>query len=202
MVEGAFHASDEDGFDLDPYKTADEIQRCGAETLAWLEQVTADEGPLAVLPISTAVFEIHKRWFATTFPAQAGVQRFSTVVNRKGTAIGFDMIPDAVQAACGDWMWRRENRWPKDVAEQIEFIVAEANTLTVRIYDIHPFIDGNTRATWHLRNYLLMLDGLHPLTELTDFDAYKEAWWNATPHEHQQLDDIVLTELFLQDEQN
>jgi len=73
--------------------------------------------------------------------------------------------------------------------------VAEANTLAVRIYDVHPFIDGNTRATWHLRSYILMLDGLRPLVELDDIERYEHAWWNATDDDHSELDDVVLTEL-------
>jgi fido (protein-threonine AMPylation protein) len=76
-----------------------------------------------------------------------------------------------------------------------EFIVAEANTLAVRIYDVHPFIDGNTRATWHLRNYVFMLDGLRPLVDLASLEGYESAWWNATAEDHSQLDEIVLTEL-------
>jgi hypothetical protein len=49
-----------------------------------------------------------------------------------------------------NWNWRRERYRPTDDLDLIEFIVAEANTLAVRVYDIHPFLDGNTRATWHL----------------------------------------------------
>ncbi len=77
--------------------------------------------------------------------------------------------------------------------------MAEANTLVVRIYDVHPFIDGNTRATWHLRNYVLMVDGFLPLGELPDFDAYDAAWWAATPNDHEELDRLVLEALDAQD---
>ncbi|MBA3866279.1 MAG: hypothetical protein H0X42_08025 [Solirubrobacterales bacterium] len=77
--------------------------------------------------------------------------------------------------------------------------MTEANTLSVRIYDVHPFIDGNTRATWHLRNYLLMLDGLQPLVDLADLDRYEGAWWNATSDEHADLDAVVLEELAKQE---
>lgn len=55
--------------------------------------------------------------------------------------------------------WRRENHRPIGELELIEFVVAEASALAVRIYGVHPFIDGNTRATWHLRNYVLILNG-------------------------------------------
>ena len=67
--------------------------------------------------------------------------------------------------------------------------------MAVRIYDIHPFLDGNTRATWHLRNYALMLDGLRPLVDLADIDRYESVWWTATAEDHDELDEIVLTEL-------
>lgn len=84
------------------------------------------------------------------------------VLNRKGTAVEVDAILPAVVGACENWNWRRENQRPAEDLELIEFIVTEANALAVRIYEVHPFIDGNTRATWHLRNYVLMLDSLRP----------------------------------------
>ena len=108
------------------------------------------------------------------------------------------MLP-GIEAACGNWNWRRENTAPEDEAEFVEFAVAEANTLTVAVYDVHPFIDGNTRTTWHLRNYVLMLDGLRPLVDLQDMETYEDAWWTATPHDHEALDRAVLAELAAQD---
>lgn len=44
-----------------------------------------------------------------------------------------------------------------------------------------------------------MLDGLRPLVDLRDQDAYEDAWWKATPHDHEELDRIVLEELDAQD---
>jgi hypothetical protein len=43
------------------------------------------------------------------------------------------------------------------------------------------------------------LGGLRPLADLREEDAYQEAWKEATPHEHEALDEIVLAELSLQD---
>jgi prophage maintenance system killer protein len=103
-----------------------------------------------------------------------------------------EAILPAVQSACENWTWRRERFRPTDDAELIQFIVAEANTLAVRVYDVHPFIDGNTRATWHLRNYLLMLDGLRPLIDLANVTDYESSWWNASADDHRQLDAAVL----------
>ncbi|HWO48095.1 MAG TPA: Fic family protein [Solirubrobacterales bacterium] len=144
------------------------------------------------------VKEIHFRWFETAFPADAGRFRTEMVLNRKNSAVETESILPAVQSACDNWTWRRDQHRPGDELELMEFIVVEANALAVRIYDVHPFIDGNTRATWHLRNYLFMLDGLRPLVDLCDIDAYEEAWWKASASDHIALDEIVLAELVAQ----
>ncbi len=190
-MAGAFDASAE--FEEDPLVTADEIQACGARTLGVLEQVARSKELWTV--DFKLIKEIHYRWFETTFPADAGEFRTEMVLNRKGTAVEVEAILPAIDGACGNWNWRRENQAPDDGAELIEFAVAEANTLTVRAYDVHPFIDGNTRAAWHLRNYLLMLDGLPPLDNLVDRDRYATAWWAATAEDHGDLDQAVLTEI-------
>ena len=100
---------------------------------------------------------------------------------------------------CDNWNWRREHARPESELDQISFIVTEANTLTIGIYDIHPFLDGNTRTTWHLRNYLLMLDGLRPLVALEDQEGYEKIWLDSTPQSHAELDAVVLRELAAQD---
>ena len=193
-MPGAFDASA--GFDHDPLATADEVQHSGEDVLRWLEAVAMSTDPRPV--DLELVKEIHFRWFETTFPADAGRFRTEMVLNRKGTAVEVDAILPAVAGACENWNWRRENHRPGDELDLIEFIVVEANTLAVRIYEVHPFIDGNTRATWHLRNYVLMLDGLRPLVDLADLDRYENAWWNATATDHSQLDEIVLVGLAAQ----
>ncbi len=193
-MPGAFDASAE--FGHDPLPTAEEIQHSGQNVLRWLEAVATSEAPWAV--DVRLVQEIHFRWFETTFPADAGRFRTQMVLNRKGSAVEVEAILPAVQSACENWTWRRERFRPSSDAELVEFIVAEANTLAVRVYDVHPFIDGNTRATWHLRNYLLMLDGLRPLVDLADLDRYERAWWNATSVDHGDLDQVVLAELTAQ----
>ncbi len=63
------------------------------------------------------------------------------------------------------------------------------------VYDVHPFIDGNTRATWHLRNYALMLDGLPAMNDPADHDTYDAAWWAATARDHDALDQAVAAEI-------
>jgi hypothetical protein len=44
-----------------------------------------------------------------------------------------------------------------------------------------------------------MLDGLNPLGELRDEQEHDDAWWAATPHEHEALDTVVLAELAAQE---
>ena len=75
------------------------------------------------------------------------------------------------------------------------FGVQEANRLVVRVYDIHPFLDGNTRATWSLRNYALLRCGLDSLSELEDPGRYERAWWSAPPASRESLDEAVASEL-------
>ena len=194
-MPGAIDASAELGHD--PLATAEQIQHSGVNTLHWLEEVASSDSPWAV--DLKLIQEIHFRWFETTFPADAGQFRTEMVLNRKGTAVAVEAILPAVQSACESWTWRRERYRPTDELELVQFIVAEANSLAVRVYDVHPFVDGNTRATWHLRNYLLMLDGLRPLVDLADLASYESAWWEATAEDQGQLDRVALDELALQE---
>lgn len=194
-MPGAFDASP--NFDHDALRTAEEIQRSGVEVLRWLEML-AVHAPRRPIDLAL-VYEIHERWFESTFPADAGHQRTQTVLNRKSTAVAVDAIMPGVASACGNWNWRRENVAPDDDLERVRFVVSEANTLAVAVYDVHPFIDGNTRTTWHLRNYALMRDGLRPLTDLRDEARYEDAWWAATAHDHDHLDEVVLDELAADD---
>ena len=112
---------------------------------------------------------IHRMWFETTFPDRAGIERTTIVLNRKGTAYPPAHIVEGVQRACDDWRWRQENVEPASDEAAVAHAIAEANELIVRVYDIHPFIDGNTRTAWHLRNYALMLSDLPPLDTLGDW---------------------------------
>lgn len=194
-MPGAFEESPE--FDHDALRTAEEIQRCGEDALLWLEALAGSEKPREV--DIHLVRDIHARWFDTTFPFDAGRERAELVLNRKGTTVAVDAILPGVAGACGNWTWRRRNVAPDDEEALVSFIVSEANTVTVAVYDVHPFIDGNTRTTWYLRNYLLMLDDLRPLVDLRDEKAYGDAWWDATALDHEALDRVVLEELTAQD---
>jgi fido (protein-threonine AMPylation protein) len=194
-VPGAFEASPE--LDHDALATAEEIGHRGQDVLRWLAGLAESERPRAV--DIHLIFEIHRRWFDSTFPVDAGHPRTSMVLNRKGTAVEVPAIVPALVNACANWSYRRERRRSTSDEVFVASVVTEANTLTIDVYDVHPFLDGNTRATWHLRNYLLMLDGLRPLIDLFDEDAYKVAWWAATTHDHEALDTIVINELSRQD---
>lgn len=196
-MPGAFEVSQEDEFEQNALRTAAEIERCGVEALAFLEALATSDAPPEMS--IRLVREIHYRWFYTTFPADAGRERSEMVLNRKQTAAAVEGIIPGVENACGNWGYRHENFRPDDPLELVRFIVSEANALAVAVYDVHPFIDGNTRATWHLRSYALMRDGLRPLIEPSDEDAYNEVWWGATPLDHQALDNLVIEELARED---
>lgn len=166
-MAGAFQASPE--FDYDTLATAREIAERGQDVLSWLAAVAESDIPRAV--DIHLIFDIHRRWFTSTFPGDAGHPRTSMVLNRKGSAVEVPAIVPALMNACDNWAYRREHRVHEPAEDLVEAIVTEANTLTVAVYDTHPFLDGNTRTTWHLRNYALMLDGLRPLIDLADEEA-------------------------------
>ncbi|HEX3830533.1 MAG TPA: Fic family protein [Solirubrobacteraceae bacterium] len=197
-MPGAFEVSLEETFELDSLRTAEEIQRCGAEILVWLEQLAGLDDPPQI--DVAFVREVHYRWFATTFPADAGRERTGMVRNRKQTAAPVEAILPGIDQACGNWKWRHDNYWPADALEEIRFIVSEANCLAVALYDVHPFVDGNTRTTWHMRNYALMRDGLRPLIDVGNEDVYDAVWVAASALDHRDLDDLVLAELAREDE--
>lgn len=98
-MRGAFEESPE--FDYDALRTAEEIQRSGEETLRWLEEVASYE-PARPVDLDL-VMEIHRRWFESTFPADAGCERRVMVVNRKGTAVAVEAILPGVANACANW---------------------------------------------------------------------------------------------------
>ena len=84
-------------------------------------------------------------------------------------------------------------------AEVFATVVSEANEIALHVYNIHPFIDGNTRTTFSLRNYLLQVEGYDRLTVLEDADRYAAAWWRGNPGDHDALDEVVALELLAQD---
>jgi fido (protein-threonine AMPylation protein) len=148
-------------------------------------------------PIDTKlVAEIHERWFKTAFPGVAGyIRRQEEVENRKATAWPARNVGVGVLTACADWGAARGQYTAPDYFTGLMFYVNQANRLAVRIYDIHPFLDGNTRATWSLRNYALMRCGLDPLAQLEDEERYRHAWWQSKPENHLYLDEVVAEEL-------
>jgi hypothetical protein len=124
--------------------TEEEIRRSGEEALGHA-QGGGDLRRSAASHVHLVRY-IHRRWFETTFPVEAGHERTVMVVNRKGTAEPVPSIVPSVVTACENWNYRRQYA-PADEGELVELLVAEANTLAVRIYDVHPFLDGNNRTT-------------------------------------------------------
>lgn len=149
--------------------------------MRWREAVATSSTPRSVN--LSLVLEVHRRWFDTTFPADSGRTRTEMVMNRKATAV-------AVEAILRE---RRSHRRGRDRRVHRR----RSEHLAVTPYDVHPFLDGNTRTTWHLRNYVLI--GLRSLADTGDEDAYMEAWWSATPSAHDDLDRMVLEQLDRED---
>jgi hypothetical protein len=120
-------------FDYDSLATAEEIGYRGQDVLRWLAALAESDIPRAV--DIHLIFDIHRRWFESTFPNDAGHPRTSMVLNRKGTAVEVPAIIPALVNACDNWSYRREHRSHDSDDELIELIVDEANTLTVDVYD-------------------------------------------------------------------
>lgn len=76
--------------------------------------------------------------------------------------------------------------------------MTQANEATIAIYDAHPFIDGNTRTTWHFRNFLLLVSGYWPLRKPSNWNRYEDVWWTADRFDHRELDLVVVEELWRQ----
>lgn len=188
MQEGsAFHESK---LVRTPEATAEEIQRCGRVELIRLYELARRPG---VAVDRHLLCSIHRGWFSTTFPEQAGIVRSSMVLNRKGTALAPDALESAIDSACGNWTHRFEAAGGD--FGSLERAVSEANEAAIAIYDAHPFIDGNTRTTWHFRNFLLMVPGYSPLLDPIDWRRFEYAWWSATPADHAELDLVTLESL-------
>ena len=128
-MPGAFQASPEFGYDS--LATAEEIGCRGQDVLRWLAALAESDIPRTV--DIHLIFDIHRRWFESTFPNDAGHPRTSMVLNRKGTAAEVPAIVPALVHACDNWSYRRERRAHESGEDIVEFIVAEANTLTVDI---------------------------------------------------------------------
>jgi fido (protein-threonine AMPylation protein) len=176
-VPGAFEASPE--FEYDELATAEEIEDRGQDVLRWLAQLAESEPPRKV--DIHLLYEIHRRWFESTFPYDAGHPRASMVLNRKGTAAEPAAIVPALINACDNWAYRRERLVSSSDEDLVSFIIDNAHTLMVDVYDVHPFL------------------GLRPLIDLVDEVTYQSAWWSATAHDHEALDSVVIDELDRQD---
>jgi hypothetical protein len=81
-IHGLFESAERFGNDV--AATQAEVLRCGWTTERWLVRLAAHDPRTIDVGL---VAEIHKRWFATTFPGVAGyIRRQEEVHNRKATA--------------------------------------------------------------------------------------------------------------------
>jgi fido (protein-threonine AMPylation protein) len=87
-----------------------------------------------------------------------------------------------------------------DPADLLAEAIYAANDLAVRMYDIHPFIDGNTRATFSLRNFALMRTGSQSIIYIPNEAEFETAWMEARPSDHDWLDALTAEALIAQEE--
>ncbi len=105
MPQGHFDVSFEPAFENDFLLTEAEIRRSGEEALVTLSEAAISPAPP---PVDVhLVRDVHRRWFETTFPADAGRERTVMVLNRKGTAEPVESIVPSVVTACENWNYRR-----------------------------------------------------------------------------------------------
>lgn len=121
------------------------------------------------------------------------------VINRKQTAAPPAYIREFSHQAFRNYHERLDEARVGQASDiDLDLVVIKAiNELVVSVYDIHPFIDGNTRATYSLRDYLLETEGFDRLDyySFRDEKRFMEAWWRATPQDHELLDAVLLEEL-------
>lgn len=193
---GSFSASP--AFDHDPVLTRAALIDAGvASTTRFLSEAVANPEPAD----STLLRRIHGAWFGEAFPEAAGVYRRVVVVSRRPVVSAPDAIPQNVAAAFfgfeDDWVVaggdRSRSRAPTDA--EIARLIWLANEITVRLHHIHPFLDGNTRACFLLRAYLLRRAGFPATHCEVSRGRLREAWNDASPANHDALDHLLYDDL-------
>ncbi len=150
---------------------------------------------------STLLRRIHGEWFGDAFPNAAGVFRRVVVVSRRPTVSAPDAIPQNVAAAFfrfdDDWVAAggSRSRSVPPSANQVGHLIWLANEITVRLHHIHPFLDGNTRACFLLRAYLLRRAGFPPALCDVNEPRLRAAWNAAGPGDHDALDQQLYDDL-------
>ena len=191
---GSFSASPAFGHDLALTRAA--LIESGAQaTRTFLHE--AIEAPQ---PADSALLRrIHEAWFSGAFPEAAGVFRRVVVVSRRPTVSSPEAIPQNVAGAFfgfeDDWVAAGGDRFRVASDTDVGRLVWLANEITVRLHHIHPFLDGNTRACFLLRSYLLRRAGL-PTSECRVSEGrLREAWNAASPANHDAFDHLLYEEL-------
>lgn len=191
LTGSAFDASHE--FETDPRLTQVALR----DSMARAHEGFMREARSQPVELSVGVVAaVHRAIFSEAFPKHAGRFRSVDVLSRRGEVARWQNVPVLVgQVVTGfgdavDLATLRTGN-PGSAGTTVHC----ANLLAVRLHHIHPFIDGNTRACWTLRNIVLVSGGLPPLTELRDELRHDQAWWAAQPHDCDLLDDAVIEEL-------
>lgn len=137
------------------------------------------------------VQQIHKGWFETTFPGEAGQLRYTVVIASRARVGPVGDLGPAVHRACDDYRYQMAgigNTSRDELAfQEIEIV----NKLVATIYDVHPFIDGNTRTSFSLRDYALQALGHPSLGDVHTNARYMQAWGGSRPLDHGFLDEVT-----------
>lgn len=191
---GAFTASYV--YDASPERTAAALELAGQRAVPRAyEAARRDDFHLGPGFLTT----IHREWFHDAFPAEAGRFRKVEVYSRRPSpapagevaahvAQVFEGADEALRAVT-------DASRPELTAQDAAQVVHIATLLTVQVHHVHPFIDGNTRACWTLRNAVFVRAGLPPLGRLAKEGRHRSAWDAAMPYDTDQLVAVTLDEL-------
>lgn len=196
-VDGGFFAASV-MFGHDQRRTHAALQAAGqrAFRLLMAEAASAPE------PADSYLLQrIHRLWFAEAFPTEAGRFRREIVLSRRPRVSEPHAIANDVAAAFvgfeADWCAAGGDRRVRPIGTKrdLRAVLGLANRITVQIHHIHPFLDGNTRACFTLRAYLLVRAGLPAVTGRAMEARGRQAWNAAHPHDHAELDNVLLEQI-------
>lgn len=184
--------------DNDPVATRELLRLEGREAAAVLLSEARD----VPAPADAALLlRIHGLWFQRAFPLQGGKLRDVDVVSRRGIVSARAAVAADLHAAFHgfeeDWVAAGGDRTVKRFTSKSELaqLIHLANRITVRAHYVHPFIDGNTRACFLLRRYLLQRAGLPPVPGDLREQRQRAAWNAANQVDHDELDQVLYDDL-------
>ncbi len=196
-LDGGFFAASV-VFGHDRERTRAALQTAGQRAFQSLinEAATAPEPADSIL-----LQRVHRLWFEGAFPDEAGRFRREVVLSRRPRVSAPHAIANDVAAAFvgfeEEWIAVGGDRRVRRIVSKrdLHSVIALANRITVQIHHIHPFLDGNTRACFTLRAYLLVRAGLPVVTGRGMEARVRRAWDAAHPHDHSELDGVLLDQL-------